>query len=135
MEAIKLTTSEAVQQVIDGNESALEVYAWLKNLQKHLESCIKEIEEIALDEAEKHDKTFTQGNYIFERRIGRKVYSFKNIPEWVNANKSVKDIEDLAKKAYAMYEKGTHPVDAETGEVLALPEVKTTRDVLIIKPI
>lgn len=134
MEAIKLTTSEAVQQVIDGNESPLEVYAWLKDMQKHLDKCVKEIEEIALDEAEKYDKTFTQGNYIFERRSGRKVYSFKNIHEWKQANDRQKAIEDLAKKAYSMYEKGTHPVDSETGEVLPLPEVKNTRDVLIIKP-
>ena len=133
MNRTKLEISEAVQQVLDGNENPLEIYAIFKDLQKHLDNALKEIQDNVQDEAEKYEKNFTLGNYIFERRAGRKIMSYKKIEEWAKIDKERKEIEAKAKLGYSMYEKGLDAFNPETGEVLPLPEVSYSKDVLIVK--
>lgn len=125
---------EAVQKVIDGEASVLEVYAAINLELKELENCKKQIEDYAKEEAEKHGKTFEHKGYKFELRQGGRSYSFKNIPEWQTYSKALKDCEERYKAAYSSFEKGLMTAD-ESGEVMELPEVTYRSNSLIIKKI
>ena len=117
----------------DGNISPVVGYAKLKKMKDFLDKCVKEAYPAAMEEAEKQPKIFSEDGFNFERRNGRRIFNYKNITEWLRAEADKKAIEDKAKKAYALYEKGSRPVDADTGEILPLPSVKYTDDVLIVK--
>lgn len=123
---------KAVQEVIDGNADPLEVYAALNIELKELETCKKQIEDYAKEEAEKHGSKFEHKGYKFEVRQGGRSYSFKHIPEWQTYSKAVKECEERYKAAFSSYEKGLMTAD-ENGEEIELPEVSYRSNSLIIK--
>lgn len=130
-----IDVSSLTQDVIDGNENPLKGYAILKQLQKQVANAISEIEEYALDEASKFgEKTFETMNYKFELREGGRRYDFKSIPQWVDANSKLKDIESTCKQAALAYEKGKNIVD-ENGEVVPVPVVKFSKSSITVKPL
>ncbi|MCB0745269.1 MAG: hypothetical protein KDC67_15275 [Ignavibacteriae bacterium] len=123
---------QAVQEVIDGNADPLEVYAALNLELKELETCKKQIEDYAKEEAEKHGSKFEHKGYKFEVRQGGRSYSFKNIKAWSDKQKEIKEIEERYKSAFSSYEKGLMTAD-ENGEEMELPEVSYRSNSLIIK--
>ena len=56
----------------------------------------------------------------------RETMSYKHIPEWLDLEEGKKEIEAKSKLALQMVRKGIPNVDAETGEEIPLPEIKTT---------
>ena len=56
----------------------------------------------------------------------RKTYDFKNVDEWLITKQKLSEIEEKGKLALQLQEKGIEPVDAETGELLPIPQVKNT---------
>jgi len=123
----------AVQEVIDGNINPLEVYAKLKKEIKELTECLSLISDYAVEEALKMDsKTFELKGYKFEVRNGSARYSFKNIPEWSEKQKELKEIESIAKIAYSSYQKGVTTL-SQDAEIVALPEVTYSKDVVVVK--
>ena len=112
-----------VQEVLDGNASPLDAYATLKELAKEISAATKEIEEVALAEAETYGQNkFEAIGYNFEIRSGRRMHSFKHIPEWVELNQSLKEKEAMYKSATAAAERGNVIVD-EVGEVIQPAQV------------
>jgi len=45
---IKESLSQSVQEVLDGNADPLEVWAALKDIEKHLQKCKDEIQELVI---------------------------------------------------------------------------------------
>lgn len=129
-----INRSELVQQVLDGYASPLEALAMLKEEKEHVDKCIKEIEDIALEEAQRMDgKSFQYKEWKFEIRSGRKVFDFKNIKEWNEAKQSLSEIEQKAKKAWEMKTQSKINAVTDDGEVIELPKVTFTKDVIVIK--
>lgn len=122
-----------VQDVIDGHESGLKVFAELKDQKNFIDECLKEIEGAALDEASKYgSKSFEAHGLNFELRAGGRMWNFKSCPNWVKKQEELKEEEELLKAAHQAYERGATSVDAN-GEVYTLPEVTYRKDSIVIK--
>lgn len=127
------TLSQLVQDVEDGNESALKAFAILKKQADFIKQCIDQIEPIAFDEAERYgEKTFEDHGYKFEIRKGGAMWSFKNCPNWVQKKEELQNVEKMLKAAAESHEFGTTSVD-ENGEVLTLPEKSYRKDSIVVK--
>lgn len=121
---------QMVQDVHDGNENPLKAYGILKGLEGKIKKYLEEVKGAALDEADKRqEKVFEDSGFIFEKRQGRKMYSFKGIQEYEVAKNHVKEVEEKYKK---MLSSGIE-VDEETGEVVKLPTITYGSDMLIVK--
>jgi hypothetical protein len=131
-----LNISQLAQDVWDGNESPLKAYAIAKEYLKQATEALKAIEEAALEEASKYDKTFEAEGFKFERRNGARQWSFKTVKEWsekkLEQKQELKEIEDKYKSVYKSFESGITSVD-DFGEVMQLPDVTYKKDVLIVK--
>lgn len=126
--------SQLVQDVHDGNESPLKAYGIIKEVQKYVETCVKEIESSALNEAQRWDeKQFDTDGFHFEKRNGSARYDFSGIEEYNRVKDNLKQLEEKYKVAFRSWQKGITPVDDETGEVIPQPKVTYSKDVLIVK--
>lgn len=123
---------ELTQNAIDGIENPFIALSQLKKLKSDIDEAIKNVEPIAIQEAEKEDKNFEYKGLKIELRQGRKVWNFKKLDEWSTYNKELKDCEERYKAAYSNFEKGLISANKD-GEVLELPEVTYTKSSLIIK--
>lgn len=126
---------QLVENTEDGKEDPFKALAILNELSDEIKQCIEQIKPIAFQEAEKYDKSFVHHNLKIERRDGRKTWNFKKIEEWSKAEEQRKKVEGKYKAAFEMYQRGATPIDESTGEVLQLPEVTYSKDVLIVKTI
>ncbi len=126
---------QLVQDVLNGDESALIAFAILKEEKIQVENCIKKIEDEAREEAAKFgEKTFQHKNYSFEIRNGGKMFNFKGIKSWQIAKGELTAIEEKAKISYAASEKNVLTA-TEDGEEIELPIVTFRKDSLIVKSI
>lgn len=126
--------NEMVQNVEDGIESPFRALGILKDIEKHIIECRKNVEEVAIHEAEHYENTFDMDGFRFEKRKGSKRWDFSEIEEITTLKGMVKDAEAKYKQAFSSYEKGLQPV-TEDGEVLDLPRVTFGKDVLIVREI
>lgn len=124
---------QAAQEVLDGNADPLEVYANLKQMKKDLDESLKVIEEEAREEALKYgEKNFDHKGFKVEIRAGSTRYNFSNIKAWADKKKELKELEEKYKQAYKSFEKGITSLDED--EILELPEAKSSKESIIIKP-
>lgn len=124
---------QLVQDVHDGNENPLKAYGVLKDIENYVKTCIKEVNDVALMEAQKFDKTFEDAGYKFERRNGATRWNFDNVLEVQEAKAKVKMLEAKYKSAYKSKTNGVEVFDHETGELMQLPTVTYSKDSLIFK--
>lgn len=124
--------AELIQDVLDGNEDPIRAYAILKEEQELIKKGLEAISGGVMEEMAKEDKNFTRHGYKFEKRSGRKVWNFKHLDRWDDARNQLKEVEDYYKKAYEASNKQIMSV-SQDGEIIELPKVTFTRDVLIIK--
>jgi len=130
---IMIDYAELVQNVISGEESPLKAYAIMALLKKDLDKSLKEIKEVAIEEAARHGaKTFEDHGFKFELRAGKTTYSYKHIEAWKNTKEELVSIEAKAKQALASSKNGLQ-VASEDGEEVELPEVTYAADSLIVK--
>jgi beta-N-acetylglucosaminidase len=100
MNQVNQILSEAVEQVINGMADPLEVFAYLKEVEKHLAKCKEEIENDVFTEADRYgDKTFEHKGFKFTKTDGRATYDFKDIEQWNKQKEILKDIEEKSKAA------------------------------------
>lgn len=127
--ALSIRFEYDVDQYENGNISALDLAVKFKNemdiMSTQIENRKAWMEEkkhsIAV-ESVGHGKAGYKGLIFTVQR--RTTPSYKNIDSWVKADNLKKDIESKAKLALQLIEKGIEPVDATTGELLPIPEVK-----------
>ena len=131
---MNLDLEQMVQDVHDGNESPLKVYAILNDVLKTAKKCQDEIKDYALQESEKYkDKTFEEDGFIFEKRNGGKRWSFKHLEDWTQIKNSLIACEEKYKLAYKNKENGLEAFNTSTGEEIELPKVTYSLDSLIVK--
>lgn len=125
--------SQLVQDVLDGNESALKAFTVLKEAKDHLDKCLEEIKDGAMEEANSFgEKRFSKDGYEFEIRKGGTYYDFKPCKSWAAKNEELKQLEEYLKQAAKSTMIGQTPVD-KFGEIIELPTVLERADSLIIK--
>ena len=130
MEQLKRQFADTVQKVVDGEVDALEIYAQLKDFEKHFKDCLAVVQEDAIKDAERYgEKSFDHSGFKFELREGRRTYDFKHIPEWVDVKNKLKEIENDAKTSASM--NGTFV--KEGGEVVEPCIIKYSAPSLIVK--
>ena len=120
-----------VDQYESGNISAIDLAVKFKNeidvmttqIENRKSWLDKAKREIA-NEADQYGKSGYKG-LVFTIQT-RSTNSYKNIDAWANAEKTKKEIEAKAKLALQLIEKGIEPVDANTGELLPVPDVTVT---------
>jgi len=133
---IELYLSKLCEGVDEGEVDAIVTLSKISKLEKLVKEAKAQVYEQALQVAEEYpEKTFEYKGLVIEKRSGRKVYDFKQIPTWNDLNTRLKDFEKKCKGAYDAWLKGTFLVDEETGEQVPLPGVKNTKDVLVIKSV
>lgn len=120
MNELKIQLSNTVQSVIDGEYSALKAFIHIKDLIKHAEKCLSEIESGAIVESENYEKNPIIEGYKVERTSAAGRWDFSKISVWNQVKEQLKDIEENAKGAYKQHQKGIFSV-ASDGEVLDLP--------------
>ena len=125
--------ADLIQKVDDGKISPLIAYAQVKIMENIYTDAKKQITDQALDEAEKYPgKVFSEGEFIFEKRNGSARYSYKNIPQWQEINKMLKECEATHKAAFLAKQKNILVAD-ENGEEFTDPVLTYTKDMLILK--
>ena len=132
MDELNDTMSDIIQDVYDGNQSALEVKAVKKMFLDKFKSFADVIDEAAQSEAENYEQSFDLFGFRFEKRKGSKRFDFSNIEEIQDLKAMIKEREQFYKTAFASYEKGINQV-SEDGEILEMPKVTYGKDVLVIK--
>ena len=120
-----------VDQYEAGNISAIDLAVKFKNeidiMTTQIEnrkSWLDEAKREIANEADQYGKAGYHG-LVFTVQT-RSTNSYKNIDAWLNAEKTKKEVEAKAKLALQLIEKGIEPLDANTGELLPIPEVTVT---------
>ena len=133
MEHLKDQLSNTVQEVLDGKFDPLEAYGLMADLKKHIETCLDVIKPSAIIDATRYGaKPFKYKDFEFTYNEGRRTYDFKSINPWVALQQQLKDIEESAKWAAAMMEKGKELID-DNGEVVQPCKVKYSESYLTTK--
>lgn len=142
----KLFIDKAVKDVEDGVLDPLDVFIVFKTMADQLTTANKEIQDLALDQAELHGaKTFSHHGYQIGVVQGRTNWDFKNCQGVVEMEAEVKRLKDglksMRKSADAdgyseVIELNGQKVLAApdiSGEMLALPVIKFGKSYLTIK--
>lgn len=120
-------------EVEEGNKDALTTYANFKRCKDLFDAAAKQIENIALEEAENwSERIFTEAGFTFEKRNGATRYSFDHITKVKELNQELKQVKEKAKQAFLAKQKGML-VASEDGEEIELPKVSYSKDCLIVK--
>lgn len=89
-----------VAQVLEGSEPALKSYIELKKLEKTVTEAIKQVQDLALDEADKYgQKSFSAFGAKVELKSGASRWDFSNVHHVLSAKETLKKFEELAKIA------------------------------------
>jgi hypothetical protein len=103
--------------VEEGNASALDAFCQLTRLEKQIKAAKEQIQSQAIDEAQKHGKTFTHMGFEIQCRAGAGRWKFDHLDEWVVAKNKLAAVEDMAKWAYKSEEKGVLPI-TDDGDII-----------------
>lgn len=133
--SVQEQVSIMVQSVIDGNESACEVFAILKNLKVQIESGLKIITDPAMEEA----REFNKGENYFGG-----TWEYRSSPTYLNLDEDetyVSLANDLSVRkkdlnnAWKANQTGKGFFDSGSGEQIPVLSVKTpAKEGLIFKP-
>jgi len=115
MENIKTQLENSVQEVEDGNISAMEVYGKLKVLEKFVKECYQQIEDSASNEFDiecEGKKTIDNfKGFKIEKRNGGWNYDFSKVPKYAGLKEELKGLDEKYKQLFLH----AQSVDPETG--------------------
>lgn len=134
-----MKTQDILDKFFNGNSNIEDTIIQLENKRKELEEelkFIKDFKDEYFEQIAELKNTYPDGynGYLFEVRNGSTRFSYKNISEWIEANKHLKDIESKYKQVFLSRQKGIM-VASEDGEELELPEVDYGSGSVILRPI
>lgn len=122
-----------IDQVENGEARALNVYAEIKRFKEMYVSVEKQIEPLAMDEAQDYsENTFEEDGFEFTKRNGATRYIYKGIPEWQTYSKALKECEARHKQAFISKQKGLMIASAD-GEEMVMPEIAYSKSSLVVK--
>lgn len=139
MSKIREGIREIKEDWANGDRSAVDCYQDANSIKAQLEEQLKEVKGV-MDEMreqaarEVKEYEYNYGGMTWEFRNGRRVWDFKGVPEWAELEQQRKKVEAKLRGAFEARERGQTIVDEVTGEIVPLPGVKFTKDVLILKP-
>lgn len=124
------------QGVLDGERDAILAYNELKEIGDNSSLSQKEIKSAVIEEAESYGKKrFVHKGFEVERRAGRKNWSYKEVPEWIEKDQEKKELEKALQARYELHQRGEISVSEETGEPLPIPVLTYSEDSISIKPV
>ena len=118
---MKEQLSNTVQEVLDGNYNPLEAYIFLNEINKFSKTCLEEIKDLAIEEAEKEKGNIVNG-YEIGIRHGYNSYDYSVNEEYRRLKNELKELEDKLKIAS---KKELTFMDEETGEVFEPCPIKS----------
>ena len=81
---------EIIQEVIDGQANALEVYIELKRSEKEIKNALNKIKDLAIEEAEKHgEKVFDYHGVEITMKSGGGRWEYKHLDWWSDYHTSI----------------------------------------------
>lgn len=128
-----------INDVNNGDLPVLDALIYLEQQRKKLELSLEiakafkdDFFERIAEQAEEYKDGYN--GYKIEVRNGGKIYSYKNIPEWVKAEQKKKDIEAKYKSALEAKLKGNaYAGVSEDGEELPMPEISYRKSSIVLK--
>lgn len=124
---------EITDEAIQGNKDPLEVYVELKKIEKTLEMCIESVKPQAIREADNYgEKSFERYGVTITKSRAAGRWDYKGIDQWSKQKEKLSLIEELAKQAYKLGEKGQTITD-EDGVVVEPGKYTEGADIIVIK--
>lgn len=104
-----------VQKAEDGDIDALLAYVELKRVAKVLEDSLKQIQPLALSEANKYgQKSFKAFGSTITLKANPGQWKYEGCPDVLSASKNLKALQESAKDAYKLAVKGQIMVDSDS---------------------
>lgn len=130
-----MQVSKLLEDVIEGRVEAIRAYIDLNAYYKAIKVVLSEIKTHALEEAEKHPKTFQLHGKQLTVKNGKRTWNFKECQSWIEADKNRTEVQDSLKSAYEVKHKGLALVNLETGEETEIPKCTFAEDILEVREI
>ena len=116
-------------------DGLIKIESFRKDLDNTL-ALIKDFKDTFNDQLISASEEYKDGykGYKIESRSGGKTYVYKAIPEWIEAEKSMKEIEAKYKSMFVAKANGNPNANiSEDGEILPLPEITYRKGSIILK--
>ena len=120
--------------VEEGNASALDAYCHLSRLEKQIKAAKEQIQHQAINEAQKHGKTFQHMGFEIQCRAGAGRWKFDHLDEWAALKQKMLQVEHLAKWSYQSEQKNIMPV-TDGGEIVKPAEYIAGSETIALKEI
>ena len=120
--------------VEEGNASALDAYCHLSRLEKQIKAAKEQIQQQAINEAQKHGKTFQHMGFEIQCRAGAGRWKFDHLDEWAALKQKMLQVEHLAKWSYQSEQKNIMPV-TDGGEIVKPAEYIAGSETIALKEI
>jgi hypothetical protein len=120
--------------VEEGNASALDAYCHLSRLEKQIKAAKEQIQQQAINEAQKHGKTFQHMGFEIQCRAGAGRWKFDHLDEWAALKQKMLQVEHLAKWSYQSEQKNIMPV-TDGGEIVKPAEYIAGNETIALKEI
>ena len=137
----------SIDRFENGEVSALDTLLYLRGFRDDAEQVIKDVKQFEDDNLEEIEREAvanggSYNSFEIKKVNGRKTFSFKNIAEISELEKSKKELETKYKQAFEGYQKGivqttteneqTYWID-ENGEMKPFPEISYSKAYLTVK--
>ena len=120
--------------VDSGNLNPLDAYCELNRIEKLCSELKKQIQQQAVNEAQKHGKTFKHMGFEIQCKSSAGRWKYEHIKDWAAAKMQLSIIEDNAKTAHKLIEKGLLPV-TDGGEILEAATYVPGADIISLREI
>jgi hypothetical protein len=120
--------------VEEGNASALDAFCHLSRLEKQIKAAKEQIQQQAINEAQKHGKTFQHMGFEIQCRAGAGRWKFDHLDEWAELKQKMLQVEHLAKWSYQSEQKNIMPV-TDGGEIVKPAEYIAGSETIALKEI
>lgn len=122
-------SNRLANEVLSGNVNPLDAFVTLKKIEETIKNVKSQIEELALDEASKHPKTFNHLGVEITSKSSAGRWDFKHIPEVVELEKELKQLKDRHKLAH----KSSDQLVSNDGEIIQPANYNEGKNILSIK--
>lgn len=125
--------NKLAQSVIDGEQDALKVYIELKRIETKLKEVMPLVEPLAFESASRwSEKTFVVEGAEIQKKNAPGKWDYSNITQYSKAKENLKNVEELAKQAFAAKKHGSVIVD-ENGEVVEPPQYTEGKSIISVR--
>ena len=118
--------------LINGHIDPLTGYKALREISDMAGDLMKAYKEQAIEEVQKHGGKYEDEMWTIAVQRSAGVWDFKGIAEWKKQKEALKKIEDDAKDAYKLFEKGKSVITTD-GEVVQRASYMEGSDTIVFK--